>query len=408
VQLQLPKSDDPLEVILKVTGETCNINCNYCYEKRKPYDNATFLTPEHLRSFLDTLGSRPLLIGLHGGEPLLIGVERMRALLREFQRYPARVEMSIQTNATLLTREWLDLFAEEWPEISIGVSLDGPPGLNRFRVDYQDRDTYSPVERALRLLEEYSWKVGLLCVVTRLALGHEAELLKYFAQFPVLRAVNFLPCLDYNVKTKKFPTANRDALVVLNGTGEGRPGWATEPLEYADFLIRAFDHWREGEYFKQFALEPPVSIIRVLAGKPPFNCHFTEQKCAFVLTVYPDGRVGSCDELSMPDSYLGQLGSFGSIDEILYMQRNQQLPERLQRLLDKCAGCDFRLTCGGGCLATRLRYSETPFDDQYCDYRMKVVSHVAAQVGRDPTRGLSARHDSAKVDINSPRQSEAV
>jgi hypothetical protein len=29
--------------IIKVSGETCNINCFYCYEKRKPYPGAKYL-----------------------------------------------------------------------------------------------------------------------------------------------------------------------------------------------------------------------------------------------------------------------------------------------------------------------------------------------------------------------------
>src|ERR1700731_3534289 len=80
-----PQVGDPTvarSAIIKVAGETCNINCFYCYEKRRPYDHAKYLAPDMLGTFLAKLGPGPLNIEIHGGEPLIIGLERMRELLR--------------------------------------------------------------------------------------------------------------------------------------------------------------------------------------------------------------------------------------------------------------------------------------------------------------------------------------
>jgi radical SAM protein with 4Fe4S-binding SPASM domain len=380
MELRIPQNREPLEVILKLAGETCNINCYYCYEKRKPYDKARMLSNEDLGAFLLKMAGRPLRLHLHGGEPLLIGMKRMREILQLLRGYPARIDLGIQTNGMLLNDAWLDLFQECWPNIDIGVSLDGPPELNQYRVDYKNRDTTEAVEAALQRAHSRGIPLGVITVVTRLALGHEEDILKYFTGFPAVRSLNLAPCLDFNVRTKKFPTANRSALKSLNPAGVGRPGWATEPHEYAQFLIRMYDLWRTGGYFKRLVIEPFLSVIRRLQGAEPFLCHFAERKCAYILTLYPDGRIGGCDELDMPASWLGDLASSVTVEELVSMQGNSALPARFKPLIDKCSTCSHEAVCGGGCWATRIRYHGTPGDEAYCDYRKRVIDHVAHSI----------------------------
>jgi len=378
MELLIPREGEPLEVILKLAGETCNINCYYCYEKRKPYDKAKMLRAQDLRAFLDKMAGRPLRLHLHGGEPLLIGTTRMREIIAVLRDYPGRIDLGIQTNAVLMTEEWFDFFQENWPAIDIGVSLDGPPELNQYRVDYKDRDTTPAVEEALRRAERRGVELGVICVVTRLALGNEARLLEYFSGFASVRSLNYAPCLDFNVRTKKFPLANRATLKLLNASGAGRPGWATQPDEYAEFMIRTFDIWRSAGYYKRLVIEPLLSVMRRLQDAEPFSCHFSERKCAYLLTLYPDGRIGGCDELDMPAAYLGELGSDVTVEELVGMRRNPVLPEQFKPLIEKCNRCSHQETCGGGCFATRVRYHGTDWDEAYCDYLKRMIDHIAA------------------------------
>jgi sulfatase maturation enzyme AslB (radical SAM superfamily) len=124
-----------VSIIAKLTGEACNINCFYCYEKRKPYPSDTYLAPETLEAFLDGLKGHPISLELHGGEPLLLGRARMRSLLEKLSTYPNVVRLAMQTNGTLLDEKWLDLFDELAPKLELGISLDGDDDANRFRVD---------------------------------------------------------------------------------------------------------------------------------------------------------------------------------------------------------------------------------------------------------------------------------
>ncbi|HET9773003.1 MAG TPA: radical SAM protein [Acidimicrobiia bacterium] len=380
--LKIPAAEEPLSVILKLPGETCNINCHYCYEKRKPYPSARFLGPDVLRALLRAAGGRPLALELHGGEPLLLGQARLQALLDEVRRYPGPITVSMQTNGTLLSDAWLDFFDDEWPDIEIGVSLDGDTRANGHRVDYRGRPTSDAVEAALRRLAGRGRPVGVISVVTRASLGRAAAIIEHFTGFPAVKQVKFAPCLDFNVRTKVMPPGNRRRLALLNPDGQGVPGWATTPLEYSRFLVDAFDAWVATGAYRRFLVEPLTSIIRALHGKSSSFCHFSESKCAHVLTLYPDGRLGSCDELSMPEAELASIGSVRSLDDITDLRTNPLLRRGLDRLLEKCDGCPYRPTCGGGCLATRLRYAGTPYDDEYCAYRMQLIDHVREALDR--------------------------
>jgi radical SAM protein with 4Fe4S-binding SPASM domain len=383
--LRLPQRGQPLSVVLKLAGETCNINCHYCYEKRKPYPSAQRLEPDTLYQFLRLCGDRDLRVELHGGEPLLVGRPHMQALLEVLRAHRGRISLAMQTNATLLDDQWLAFFAVEWPGIDLGISLDGPPEINdRHRVDYRERGSGARVEAALRRVERHGLSVGVIAVVTRPALGCASKLIDYFQGFGAIRFLKFSPCLDFGVKTKRFPLGNRSALMELNPTGVGRPGWATTPGEYAEFMVEAFEKWRQGA-FRSFLLEPIYSLIQSLAGRQPTYCHFNEAKCAYMLTLYPDGRVGSCDELRMPEAELGHLSELDDMDALLRMATNPELAGRLNRLFDKCNACSYREWCRGGCLSTRLSLQDTPGDDEYCEHRIRLIRHVAAATGRKLT-----------------------
>lgn len=369
-----PDNDDWVSVILKLPGESCNINCVYCYEKRKPYDSNNFMDPQKVRTFLDLLEDRPLAIELHGGEPLLIGKKKLKLIFDEINRYKGNKKVSIQTNGTMLDKEWINFLKENFHDIEIGISLDGNEDLNSYRVDYLGNATTSKVENAIKLLESENIDIGIISVVTKKTVTSSAELLlDYYAKFPAIKTIKFAPCMDYNVTTKDKPY-NKIGLKINNG--EGHAGWAIDPKEYSDFMNDVFNLWIEKEYFKQFVLEPSLSIMRKLLGNYTSFCHFNNQKCNHILTLYPDGRIGSCDELPIGISYHGHVDNIENINQLLEVDHNTRLENMMSKLMDKCKRCSYYEICGGGCMATRNRYLNTPYDDMYCDHRISMIENV--------------------------------
>lgn len=377
MELRLPAPGEAVLAILKLPGEMCNINCHYCFERRKPYPGAVMLKPDILGKFLDMCGNRPLAVELHGGEPLLVGRRKMRELLKVLRGYPGPMTLAMQTNGLFLDDAWLDLFDELWPEIEIGISLDGDEQGNAHRVDFADRPTYPKVVRALDLLAARGRQVGVITVVTRRILGRADEVLDTLSRFEAVKVIKLSGCLDFNVKTKDYRTPNQRSLKLLNPDGVGMPGWATTPEEYADFLIQAFEHWRGTGAYRSYVLEPFFSIIRALSGLAVNYTSFSERKEPFIVTLYPDGRIGSSDELSMPGALLGTVELAGTLDTLLTFDSNRRLRSNMTTLLSKCSGCSHESTCRGGALTDRLRFEGTELEEAYCDYRRKVIDHVA-------------------------------
>ncbi|MGL5824516.1 MAG: radical SAM protein, partial [Nocardioides sp.] len=108
--LEPDSADAAVSVILKLRGETCDIDCPHCYEKRKESPGGARIGPEQVGQLAKLFKGRPLAIELHGGEPLTAGRDSVEAILRELAAQPNVVRVSMQTNGVQLDEQWLDLF----------------------------------------------------------------------------------------------------------------------------------------------------------------------------------------------------------------------------------------------------------------------------------------------------------
>ncbi|MEU9482934.1 radical SAM protein [Streptomyces decoyicus] len=103
--------DSAVSVILKLRGETCDIGCLYCYEKRKEAPRGARIDASQVqRLAAELFQGRPLTVELHGGEPLAAGRDHVADVLRELATQPRVVRVSMQTNGVLLNEQRLDLF----------------------------------------------------------------------------------------------------------------------------------------------------------------------------------------------------------------------------------------------------------------------------------------------------------
>ena len=121
----------PFSLLVKPVGARCNLACDYCFylDKTALYPNGPAQMPDAvLARMLESYLSLPFdsfSITFQGGEPLLAGLPFLRradTLAKQFLPSGCRLTLSIQTNATLMTREAARFFADEgW---LVGVSVD--------------------------------------------------------------------------------------------------------------------------------------------------------------------------------------------------------------------------------------------------------------------------------------------
>ncbi|MFB7918042.1 radical SAM protein [Streptomyces sp. NPDC056061] len=371
-----------VSVILKLRGETCDIDCLYCYEKRKEAPGGARIDAGQVRRLAELFAGRPLAVELHGGEPLTAGREHVAEVLRELAAQPSVVRVSMQTNGVLLDAKWLDLFDAEYPGLQIGISLDGDAKGNAWRVGYDGKPVYPRVVAALRLLAERGRRAGVIAAVTPAILGRAEAVLDHLADFGAVDAISFVPCFDTAVRRHTAASGRRvpasRQLQQAAVTAAGGPAWAISPDAYAEFVLSATTHWIQAGHFTRLKMEPAVSTIRRLRGLESGFCHFSDLKCDHVFTLYPDGRLGSCDELPWPQAQLTRLDQAADQVGIIAAQRRLPLLNQGKHLMDQCTTCDYRTSCGGGCIATRWRYDKAGDQDAYCDYRMRMIDGIAA------------------------------
>ncbi len=237
-----------MSVILKLRGETCDIDCLYCYEKRKEVPGGARIGVEQVRRLTELFRGRPLAVELHGGEPLTAGRQHLGEVLAELAAQPAVIRVSLQTNGMQLDESWLDLFDSVYPDLHIGISLDGDPEGNAWRVGYDGAPTYPRVARALRLLADRGRTAGVITAVTPRVLGRAEAVLDHLAGFEAINAISFVPCFDATVnKATASPSRRLAASRVLqraNVPATGGPAWAITPDEYAEFVLSADTYHR--------------------------------------------------------------------------------------------------------------------------------------------------------------------
>jgi uncharacterized protein len=367
--------DPPLAAtfVLKI-AERCNLNCSYCYMYNK--GDTSFRERPKLMSravasaMLERIGAYGrrheiprISLALHGGEPLLAGLDWAEWFLGEATRVgdAAGIEFAfaMQTNGTLLDREWVELMARY--DARLGVSCDGPPEVHdRERVDHGGRGSYAAVRRALDLLAAtYPGRWGVLCVANPELTG--SEVLDHFAEIGV-------PHVDF-----LWPDFHHD----------DPPPWP--PGTLAAYYSELFDHW-----YDQLESPPRIrwfeSVISLLLGGLSDIDALGGDPITDIM-VESDGTWEPLDSLRTCENGITRTGLSALTHDVesiwdvpLYQAglRNQQLLPRV------CLECPFRHVCGGGYLAHRYsRENGFANPSVHCADLLDVLWHIRGRVAAD-------------------------
>jgi uncharacterized protein len=175
---------DPRLVVLQPSA-LCNLNCNYCYvpNRRDP----ALMTDEVLRASADFvfacgISSGAIAFHWHAGEPTAAGLEFYEhafALLAGRAPAGIRVHHAIQTNGTLLTRKWCELFCRY--QVEVGLSIDGPAEIHdRNRVTWTGKGTHAAVMAGYGILRQNGITPGAICVLAPESLRSPDQIYDFF------------------------------------------------------------------------------------------------------------------------------------------------------------------------------------------------------------------------------------
>ncbi len=343
-----------LQFVLKVASR-CNLNCSYCYvynkgdstwRSRPSIMPAAVMTAAagRIRRYCESSGQAVAQIVFHGGEPCLAGAERLREWCRELRNELGRIatpRFSIQTNGTLVDREWIELFRGE--DMRVGVSIDGPAAVHdEFRVDHLGRGSHGTVEEGLRRLLSGGVSPQVLSVIP--LHGDGLQVYEYFKSLGVRRISFLLP--DYTHDTKRIAVTRADATPV------------------ADFLMPIVEKWCLADWEKT---DVPLfwQLAELILGGSSGSDLFGNEPLGIVF-VEADGDIEGLDVLRVCGDGTAAAGLSVLRDDFEHIAAASELHGRAMfeglRLPSACEDCPERETCGGGYLPHRFS-KERGFDN---------------------------------------------
>lgn len=364
-----------LEVILKV-AERCNINCSYCYyfnggnrefeklPKQMPED-VVDRTIDFIEEGIETLGLEAIQVDFHGGEPTLMRKEAFDRTCRELRsriEKKAALSLAIQTNATLIDDDWIELFAKH--DVGVGISIDGPKALNdRFRVDHRGLSTYDAtaegVARLNRAVEAGRiTPLAALCVIDPDV--DPALVYRHFVDAMQFVYVDFL-LPDHTHDDFDFSTVEK----------------------YGAYLCRLFDAWQPD--FKTTRVRIIDSFLSQFTERPSSYAFSEGLKNATALVVQSNGDLGPDDTLRTTDVWrrISPRPNVADTSLQAYLRHPdiRRLHEAERAIPAGCQGCCWAKVCGGGGNLGHQYSSRTESCDHpsvHCGALKDLYAHVCA------------------------------
>jgi len=358
------------QFILKIHSR-CNLSCSYCYVYEMA-DQAWRELPRLMSPAITEMVAKRIDehaqghhlssvdVILHGGEPLLAGTRwltELTGLLRA--QISAQVNITVQTNGTLLSRPMLETLAELG--IRVGVSLDGDAeATGRHRLYPSGRNSYNDVADGLHLLGSAEFRGiygGILCAVD----------------------VSNDPVATYESLLEFDPPA-LDLLLPHANWGSPPPGSG-----YADWLIAIFERWYSAPV-QETRIRLFTELIQLILGGPG-AVESLGLTPATLIVVDTDGTIKQLDSLS--SAYPGAADTgwhvlTGSFDAALDHPTTVARQIGADALSDQCRACPVMEICGGGLYPHRYRAGEGFRNPSvYCTDLQRLITHVRKQVIAD-------------------------
>lgn len=354
--------------VLKIASR-CNLNCSYCYvynhEDKSYRDRPKFMsdTTYHdalmaMRRYCEQRGQHRMAISFHGGEPTLVGARRFDQLAQHAKDTLGEYlgGLAIQTNATLVDSDWIEVLVRHC--VRIGISLDGPADVHdSMRIDHAGRGSHRETVAGLRKLQQTGARVFVLCVVNPAQSG--LRIYRYFRDLG-LRHMDFLfPDVSHDNKAKWY----------------GRFG----PTPVADYLIPVFGAWMK-EDDPEVNIRVFLDLLRAAMGGSAETDAFGNPQMGYLI-VETDGSIEGLDALRVCEEGIQRTGlnvkhhGFDDLEQGLPLVNqlvNQGIP-----LPSACEDCFERDLCGGGYLPHRYSRANG-FDNPsvWCADILKLIAYM--------------------------------
>lgn len=356
------------------------MRCKYCYNCDSQYGNE-ILPIDKLDKLLQLLGDSYGSVNLvwHGGEPLLCGIDYLQRAVeierRIFREKGVIFQNSIQTNATLIDKEWISFFKKHG--FKLGISFDGI-----HNADYrQDTDKVLSV---IRLLQTKKMDFGCLAVVA----DDNYDMIENYKFFSS-KGIHF-------------------AISPMFAEGGGENLSPLSADRYSNKINELFDYWiydTDGVNVRLF-----TDYISMLLGSRTRIC--THGSChGKWISITPDGSLYNCGRDSMKKFCFGNIDRVNSIHEVFSSDSFRQLLTGAIERRKKCKeSCDLFLYCESGCSDCAILENGLDNRPEFsCTTFREVFEHVSVEWKQIVDKGIPlSRLNPAISAAASQRLSERI
>lgn len=340
-----------ISVLIKPASSSCNLRCSYCFyadvSESREVRNHGNMSPEtidcltaRIDEALEHEGTAN--ISFQGGEPTVAGLDYFRSFTQSMARFPnIMVNYSIQTNGTLLDKEWAQFFHDH--HFLVGVSLDGyQTNMDRFRYDAKKKGVYYRVLAGIDELKKADVEFNILTVVTSELAAHPKALFEFYRSHK-FNYVQLIPCLPGLYESDDM---------------------ALTPERYSSFYIQFFRVWREawmrGTHISVNLFD---NLAGMLGGELPYQCGMIG-KCFVQYVIESNGDVYPCDFYCLDEYCLGNLKD-RSFREMSESAQADSFLAGSACTKKPCESCPYLNFCHGGCRRQNVCY----LTDESCAYR---------------------------------------
>lgn len=337
---ETPRSIDGLLNMMILPNSRCNFKCSYCYSAQGR--NGKEIDPNTLRAALDYfLGKnrasdqRLTISILGGGEPMLSWHLLKPALdyaYRLAEKRGMALPVSLVTNGSIVTDDLIDYCLSH--DISVSVSFDILEDVQNSQ-----RGHYSEVVDNINRLTDAGIDVAFNTVITNDNVDRMTEMIRHMNDVtPKVKKVSFKSLIsgDY------FSTVERRR----------------------EYYCHSIDNF--------FEARKVAADLGIYLTSPYLNSVIcvADRYCPGKFVVGAEGTVSICHCVSSKNDKLYQSHTFASFDAdgrlIVDKEKFAEIQNHDQNFYPRCAECEARWHCAGGCYTDNCTMSADEHD-AYCD-----------------------------------------
>ena len=341
-------------LMIKPAGSLCNLDCHYCYylDKAEIYNGREPIMSREMletviRTYIKTCETPEVTFNWHGGEPLLLGKDFFRQVLAFEKEYADGkvINNTIQTNGTLIDREWAEIFRQG--NFLTGISIDGPSEIHdKYRRDRRGGATLEKVLHAISILQEVEADFNTMSTINKESEGKGLEVY-HFLKSIGSRFMQFMPVMEHIKDGRIVPPDTPDAQMAP---------WSVSDVGFGKFMCDIFDEWIRTDVGKYFIGHFDAALAR-WCGMQPGTCAYAET-CGGNAVIEHNGDVYVCDHYVYPEYKLGNIQT-NSLRDMLTSEKMIRFGlSKRTALPDKCRSCRWRELCNGECPKHRFSSSE--------------------------------------------------